>query len=102
METTCVNHNLVNKYTLRCKDKPLVSFSLYADKLVHNGKDILSYSIEITHNYNENEELLPKNLPAAFTAAQLLAWISKRKAPKNRQFVDKLMLSIEDDANPLK
>ena len=102
METTCVNHNLVNKYTLRCKDKPLVSFSLYADKLVHNGKDILSYSIEITHNYNENKELLPKNLPAAFTAAQLLAWINKRKAPKNRQFVDKLMLSIEDDANPLK
>lgn len=102
METTCINHNLINKYTLRSKDKPLVSFSLYADKLVHNGKDILSYSIEITHNYNENEELLPKNLPVAFTAAQLLAWINKRKAPKNRQFVDKLMLSIEDDANPLK
>lgn len=102
METTHINHSLVHKYTLRSKDTPLVSFSLYADKLLHKGKDLLSYSIEITHNYEENKVLLPKNLPSDFTAAQLLTWINKRKAPKNRQFVDKLMLSIEDDANPLK
>lgn len=102
METTSSKLNLINKYTLRSKDVPLVSFSLYAEKLVHKAKEILSYSIEITNNYHENQKLLPKNLPADFTAAQLLTWINKRKAPKNRQFVDKLMLSIEDDANPLK
>lgn len=97
-----INTNLLNKYTLRSKDKPLADFSLYKDAVVINGKPVASYRLVIEHSYAENNALLPKNLPAAFTDNQLLTWINKRKTPKNRQFVEKLMTAIEDSANPLK
>ncbi len=93
---------LLNKYTLRSKDIPLVDFALYSDTVVVNGKAIDSYHLEIEHRYVENSALLPKNLPNGFSDTQLLTWINKRKAPKNRQFVEKIMTAIEDNANPLK
>lgn len=93
---------LLNKYTLRSKDTPLVDFALYTDIIVLNGKEVVSYRLEIEHSYIENIALLPKNLPSDFSNTQLLTWINKRKAPKNRQFVEKIMTAIEDNANPLK
>lgn len=93
---------LLNKYTLRSKDTPLVDFALYSDAVVINGKAIESYRLEIEHRYVENSVLLPKNLPIDFSDTQLLTWINKRKAPNNRQFVEKIMNAIEDNANPLK
>ena len=93
---------LLNKYTLRSKDTPLVDFALYSDAVVVNGKTIDSYRLKIEHRYVENSALLPKNLPTDFSDTQLLTWINKRKAPKNRQFVEKIMTAIEDNANPLK
>lgn len=93
---------LLNKYTLRSKDTPLVDFALYLDDVVLNGRAIVSYRLEIEHRYIENSALLPKNLQTDFNNMQLLTWINKRKAPKNRQFVEKIMNAIEDNANPLK
>lgn len=93
---------LLNKYTLRLKDEPLVDFALYLEQQVFLGRTVSSYSVEIEHKYLENMALMPKNLPADFTDNQLLTWINKRKTPKNRQFVEKIMTAIEDNANPLK
>lgn len=93
---------LLNKYTLRSKDTSLVDFALYLDNVVLNGKDIVSYRLEIERRYVENSALLPKNLQTDFNNTQLLTWINKRKAPKNRQFVEKIMNAIEDNSNPLK
>lgn len=93
---------LLNQYTLRSKDNPLVDFALYKVTVTFNGKAMDSYQLKITHRYVENSALIPKNLPADFNDSQLLTWINKRKAPKNRQFVEKIMTAIEDSANPLK
>ena len=93
---------LLNKYTLRLKDEPLVDFALYLEQQVFLGRIVSSYSVEVEHKYLENMALMPKNLPADFTDNQLLTWINKRKTPKNRQFVEKIMTAIEDNANPLK
>lgn len=93
---------LLNKYTLRSKDTPLVDFALYTDTIVLNGKAVASYRLEIEQSYVENSALLPKNLASDFSNTQLLTWINKRKTPKNRQFVEKIMTAIEDNANPLR
>ena len=42
-----INTNLLNKYTLRSKDKPLADFSLYKDAVVINGKPVASYRLVI-------------------------------------------------------
>ena len=34
--------------------------------------------------------------------AELLKWINRRKAPKNRQFVEKILSAIDDSDNPMK
>ncbi len=94
--------NILNHYTLRSMDVPLVDFYLYTESQLLNNKQITAYRIKITHVYSENKKLLPKNLPQDFTDTQLLAWINKRKTPKNRQFVEKLMAAIEDETNPLR
>ena len=108
MQRDCVvkkmnqNKKLLNRYTLRSKDEPLVDFALYVEAQLFRGRKVDTYSIEIEHKYVENAALMPKNLSADFTGKQLLAWINKRKTPKNRQFVEKIMTAIEDNANPLK
>ena len=96
------NKKLLNRYTLRSKDEPLVDFALYVESQLFRGRTVDTYSIEIEHKYVENEAFMPKNLPTNFSENQLLAWINKRKTPKNRQFVEKIMTAIEDNANPLK
>lgn len=93
---------LLNKYTLRLKDEPLVDFALYIETQELLGRSVATYSVEIEHRYLQNMALMPKNLPTDFTDKQLLTWINKRKTPKNRQFVEKIMTAIEDSANPLK
>ena len=72
---------LINSYTLRMKDTPLVNFDLYRDEKIMDGHMVSSYRIEITHIFKENTQLLPKNLPPVFDGRQLLNWIAKRKSP---------------------
>ena len=94
---------LVDKYTLRSKNTPLVDFSLYSTKEEALGTFGYTYSIKINKIYNENSILFPKNLKVDDVSDNnLLKWIERRKAPKNRQFVDKILSAIEDSSNPLK
>ncbi len=93
---------LLSSYVLRLKDIPLVEFSLYVayeeifDTVAEN------YSIKINKVHHENKHLLPKKLSSNLTEAELLKWINRRKAPKNRQFVEKILSAIDDSDNPMK
>ena len=93
---------LLASYVLKLKDIPLVEFSLYVvyeeifDTVVEN------YSIKINNVQQENKHLLPKKLSSNLTEEELLKWINRRKAPKNRQFVEKILSAIDDSDNPMK
>ena len=93
---------LLASYVLKLKDIPLVEFSLYVvyeeifDTVVEN------YSIKINNVHQENKHLLPKKLSSNLTEAELLKWINRRKASKNRQFVEKILSAIDDSDNPMK
>lgn len=93
---------LLDKYILRSKDTPLIEFSLFETKEEALGTFDFSYSLQINKIHVENKQLFPKNLPDDPTEEQLLKWINKRKAPKNRQFVEKILSAIDDSPNPLK
>ena len=93
---------LLNTYTLRSKDFPLVEFSLYNTKTTGLGLTVNKYEIEIDKIFAENKALFPKFFSQGINKDNLLIWIKKRKAPKNRRFVDKILASIEDDDNPIK
>lgn len=96
------NKELINEYVLRSKDIPLVKFSLFKEIETTEGVIQETYKIQIEKKFEENKHLFPKNLNFNFDAAQLEKWINNRKAPKNRQFVNKITMSIEDNKNPLK
>ena len=51
--------------------------------------------------YPEHRHLLPYDLRQP-SEEKLLSWLSHRKAPKNRQFVNQILRSINDDNNPLR
>ena len=93
---------LLASYVLKLKDIPLVEFSLYVvyeeifDTVVEN------YSIKINNVHQENKHLFPKKLSSNLTEEELLKWINRRKAPKNRQFVEKILSAIDDSDNPMK
>lgn len=93
---------LLDKYILRSKDTPLIEFSLFETKEEALGTFDFSYSLQINKIHVKNKQLFPKNLPDDPTEEQLLKWINKRKAPKNRQFVEKILAAIDDSPNPLK
>lgn len=93
---------LMNTYTLKNKDKPIINFELYKTEQKILGIKESTYYINILNIHEENTDLLPTHLQKDLTAEKLLKWIEDRKAPKNRQFVDKILQSIEDSANPLK
>ena len=93
---------LLASYVLKLKDIPLVEFSLYVvyeeifDNVVEN------YSIKINNVHQENKHLLPKKLSSNLTEEELPKWSNRRKAPKNRQFVEKILSAIDDSDNPMK
>ena len=93
---------LLASYVLRLKDIPLVKFSLYVTYEEIFDTVAEDYSIKITKVYHENKHLLPKKLSSNLTEAELLKWINRRKAPKNRQFVEKILSAIDDSDNPMK
>lgn len=95
-------NTIVNEYTLRSKDTPLVDFLLQAYEENFQGAVKKNYEIVIQKVYEENRSLLPMNLQDNLTAQKLKKWVEKRKAPKNRQFVDKIVAAIEDSDNPMK
>lgn len=89
-------------YTLRNKDIPLVKFSLYKKTAYGFGEQQNIYSVHIESVNEDKEYLLPYDLRHGLTNQSLLTWINHRKAPRNRQFVEKIMSAIEEAGNPLK
>ncbi len=93
---------LLASYVLRLKDIPLIDFSLFVNYEVVFDSVEESYSIKINKIYGENRNLFPKKLSKNINEAELLKWINRRKAPKNRQFVEKILSAIDDSDNPMK
>lgn len=89
-------------YTLRSKNIPLISFSLFEYEEKEFGVTNKIYTIHIDKIYQENSTLLPKNLSEDITNESLEKWINRRKAPKNRQFVEKILSAFDDDSNPMR
>lgn len=92
----------IAQYTLRSKDVPLISFSLYELEEEAFGLKNRVYSVQIDKIFIENQALFPKNLPINPSNDELLRWINRRKAPKNRQFVEKILAAFDDSANPMR
>lgn len=95
------NKTFVGTYILQNKDIPLLKFDLLREKIQVGGLEAYDYSLQIKYMNQEKQALLPYSLRQDSSPDNLLQWIGKRKAPKNRQFVDKLMQTIGDDENPL-
>lgn len=95
------NKDLAGTYILQNKDIPLLKFDLMREKIQVCGLEAYDYSLQIKYMNQEKQALLPYSLQQDSSPENLLQWIGKRKAPKNRQFVDKLMQTIGDDENPL-
>lgn len=95
------NKDLAGTYILQNKDIPLLKFDLMREKIQVGGLEAHDYSLQIKYMNQEKKALLPYSLRQDSSPENLLQWIGKRKAPKNRQFVDKLMQTIGDDENPL-
>ena len=102
MKSTISPKQLDASYMLRNKDIPLIRFSLHQTLTQGFGEQQHVYSVHITEINEEKVHLLPYALRHNRTDRALLTWIDRRKAPKNRQFVEKIMKAIEDDGNPLR
>lgn len=87
-------------YTLRSKDIPLISFSLYEYEEEEFGVTDKVYSIHVDKVYNENFALFPKKL-SAVTDKNLRKWITARKTPENRQYAEKILAASGDSHNPM-
>lgn len=95
---------LYQNYVMQSKDKPLIDFSLYGEKIrLDNGLETIKYSLKINHTFSENKQLMPKSFTfTTLNNVTLKYWIDKRKVPKNRHFVESILNSIADSFNPMK
>ena len=89
-------------YTLRRKDIPLIRFVLETEQEVTNGIEQTIYKIHVAEINEKKRHLFPYMLRESLTNRTLRGWIERRKAPKNRQFVEQIMHAIADDQNPLR
>lgn len=97
-----VSKKNIAQYTLRSKDAPLIFFSLYEFVEEDFGLKNKVYSVQIDKIFLENQALFPKNLSINLSNDELLRWINRRKAPKNRQFVEKILAAFDDSTNPMR
>ncbi len=95
------NTVVAGKYTLRNKDIPLIKFDLLRETVTVNGIQAYDYALKINYINKEQQALLPYSLKNELSPENLLLWIERRKAPKNRRFVEQLMQTISDKSNPL-
>lgn len=80
-------------YFLKNKDKEVIRFALQRGKVeqVFNGERIEESVAEIVGLEILNPSMLPYELRNECTPSTLQKWIKKRKVPKNRAFVDKIL-----------
>ena len=93
------NKELIGTYTLKNKDIPLIEFSIYRETVTLPNTTSNEYYLKIGMVNEDNRNLLPYALRNRLTNNSLSKWIQRRKAPKNRQFVDKIMSAITNDDN---
>ena len=77
---------LLNTYTLRSKDFPLVEFSLYNTKTTGLGLTVNKYEIEINKIFAENKALFPKFFSQGINKDNLLIWIKKTQSAEKQAF----------------
>lgn len=92
----------IASYMLCSKDNPLIHFCLQRELEEVFGETQYKYRIKVLDVVEGNRKLLPLSLKRNLNGKSLLSWINHRKAPKNRQFVNRIMEAIEDSRNPLK
>ena len=90
---------MISRYVLKSKDKILITFDFESKIKEINGINSSSYSISNIIINQDNRKLLPKNL-TDISEKSLLEWVKKRKAPKNRQFVEKILAAYNDNSSP--
>ena len=88
-------------YTLRSKNKPLITFKITFHEEMILEQSTKVYNLEILNSFDENKNLFPIPLQINLTNNSLFHWLNKRKAPKNRRFVEKILNSIGNSDNPL-
>lgn len=88
---------LSDKYIVKSKDKPLIEFKIVEKKLLVFEKEMTDIRINIIKVWDENISLFPKSLQ--LTNGGLSNWIAKRKIPKNRAFVEKILATFEDSSD---
>lgn len=90
---------LSDKYIVKSKDMPLVEFEIITKLVSVFDREITDTEINIVKIWDENKNLFPKSLQLDNDG--ITNWISKRKIPKNRAFVEKILATFEDnDDNP--
>jgi hypothetical protein len=72
-------------YLLKHANKPLIRFSFYSTHLS-------SQRIKILKEYREHRHFIPLGLEVS--GESLLSWIKSRTIPKNRAFVQKLLMEL--------
>lgn len=90
---------MISRYVLKSKDKILITFDFESKIKEINGINSSCYSISNIIINQDNRKLLPKNL-TDISEKSLLEWVKKRKAPKNRQFVEKILAAYNDNSSP--
>lgn len=80
-------------YFLKNKDKTIASFSLQKQEIkqTFDGEEIVEVLYEIGDLQVFLPSLLPHDLHGDCTPHTLKKWIQKRKVPKNRAFVEKII-----------
>lgn len=86
---------LSNKYIVKSKDIPLIEFELTERKIQVFDREITEINLSIIKICNENKSLFPKSLK--LNNEGVSNWISKRKIPKNRTFVEKILATFDDN-----
>lgn len=84
----------IKKFILKSKDISLVRFE-YKKEVIEDLGTIYTFFLEDINE--EYRSLLPYSLEE--TALGLEKWISARKVPKNRQFVDEILDTLVDKAS---
>lgn len=80
-------------YFLKSKNRTIASFSLHKQEIkqIFDGEEVWESSYEIGDLQVFLPSLLPHDLQSNCTPHSLKKWIEKRKVPKNRAFVERIV-----------
>jgi len=85
-------------YLLKNKDTDILKFSIIKTKREINHTEVSSFQLQIQSI--QNKDLKPLDL--TLTDEGLDQWLSNRKIPNNRAYVEELLEAISDTDNPYK